>query len=57
MKTRLAPVNVKGGLFNFAVFRSVPYTLYTSSIFISYLGLYTSEIYTSRSPQVLIIAA
>jgi len=47
MKTRLAPVNVKGGLFNFAVFRSMPYTLYTSSIFLSYLGLYTSEIHPS----------
>lgn len=47
MKTRLAPINVKGGLFNFAIFRSVPYTLFTSSVFISYFGLYTSEIHPS----------
>jgi len=47
MNTRLPPINVKGGLFNFAVFRNVPYTLYTLSIFISYFGVYTSEIHPS----------
>ncbi|KAL9715553.1 hypothetical protein Ac2012v2_002213 [Leucoagaricus gongylophorus] len=49
MNTRLPPINVKGGLFNFAVFRNVPYTLYTLSIFISYFGVYTIMIYISVS--------
>jgi hypothetical protein len=44
MKTRLPPVNVKGGLFNFAVFKNIPYTLFCLSVFIAFLGMYTGEL-------------
>ncbi|KAF5347942.1 hypothetical protein D9756_010120 [Leucocoprinus leucothites] len=49
MKPRLPPVNVKGGLFNFAVFKHLPYTLYCLSIFISFLGMYTVMTFISTS--------
>lgn len=41
MKTRLPPVNVKGGLLNLAAFKSAPYTLYCLSSFANFLGFYT----------------
>ncbi|KAI3618036.1 hypothetical protein WG66_005549 [Moniliophthora roreri] len=38
---RLPPKNVKGGLFNWSLFKSVPFTIYTIGEFFTYLGLYT----------------
>ncbi|KDQ09191.1 hypothetical protein BOTBODRAFT_191236 [Botryobasidium botryosum FD-172 SS1] len=41
LRTRLPPKSVKGGLFNLRAFKSAPYSLLVSAVFISYLGLYT----------------
>ncbi|KAJ3557097.1 hypothetical protein NP233_g11828 [Leucocoprinus birnbaumii] len=49
MKPRLPPVNVKGGLFNFAVFKDISYTLYCLSVFFAFLGSYTVMTYISTS--------
>ncbi|KAI3618284.1 hypothetical protein WG66_005520 [Moniliophthora roreri] len=38
---RLPPKNVKGGLFNWSLFKSAPFTMYTMGGFFTYLGLYT----------------
>ncbi|EEB89865.1 hypothetical protein MPER_11994 [Moniliophthora perniciosa FA553] len=38
---RLPPKNVKGGLFNWSLFKSAPFTVYTMGAFFTYLGLYT----------------
>ncbi|KAK7030429.1 hypothetical protein VNI00_014173 [Paramarasmius palmivorus] len=38
---RLPPKNVKGGLFNWALFKSAPFTIYTLGALFTYLGLYT----------------
>ncbi|KAF9448296.1 MFS general substrate transporter [Macrolepiota fuliginosa MF-IS2] len=47
MKRRLPPVNVKGGLFNFAAFKSAAYTIYCISSFLIFLGLYTLLTYVN----------
>ncbi|KAF9518774.1 hypothetical protein BS47DRAFT_1325097 [Hydnum rufescens UP504] len=41
LRRRLPPKNVKGGLFNLPAFRSMPYTLYTASMCVGLLGIYT----------------
>ncbi|KAH8117270.1 MFS general substrate transporter [Phellopilus nigrolimitatus] len=49
---RLPPVNVSGGLLNLRAFKSLPYTLYTLSAFIAFLGLYTVLTYIDVSAAV-----
>ncbi|PAV23574.1 MFS general substrate transporter [Pyrrhoderma noxium] len=46
---RLPPVNVSGGLLNLRAFKSLPFTLYTISSFIAFLGLYTVLTYIDIS--------
>lgn len=41
MRTRLPPKNVKGGLFNFPVFKSFAFCLYAFACFTGFLGVYT----------------
>ncbi|KAF9519672.1 hypothetical protein BS47DRAFT_1358009 [Hydnum rufescens UP504] len=45
LRRRLPPKNAKGGLFNFPAFKNMPYTLYTASACIGFLGIYTVLIY------------
>ncbi|KXN82264.1 Riboflavin transporter MCH5 [Leucoagaricus sp. SymC.cos] len=53
LKRRLPPVNIKGGLFNFAVFKDLPYTLYCFASFMIFLGIYTVLTYVSVSAREL----
>lgn len=41
MKTRLPPRNVKGGVFNFPVFKSLAFSLYALACLTGFLGVYT----------------
>ena len=41
-------MNVSGGLLNLRAFKSLPYTLYTASGFIAFLGLYTGGCTSKR---------
>ncbi|KAJ3561118.1 hypothetical protein NP233_g10394 [Leucocoprinus birnbaumii] len=56
LKRRLPPVNIKGGLFNWAVFRDAHYTVYTLSTFMFFMGLYTVLTYVSVSAVQLGVA-
>ncbi|KAI5124365.1 hypothetical protein M0805_008969 [Coniferiporia weirii] len=49
---RLPPVNVSGGLLNLRSFKSLPYTIYTLSGFLAFLGLYTVLTYIDVSAAV-----
>ncbi|KZV62163.1 MFS general substrate transporter [Peniophora sp. CONT] len=49
LKRRLPPVKVHGGLFNFAQFKNVAFTLYTIGGLAIFLGLYTPMIYVQAS--------
>ncbi|KAA1467658.1 MFS general substrate transporter [Dentipellis sp. KUC8613] len=49
LKRRLPPVYVSGGLFNFRVFTSAPFSAYTAGGFIAFLGLYTVLTYIDAS--------
>ncbi|KXN82265.1 Riboflavin transporter MCH5 [Leucoagaricus sp. SymC.cos] len=49
MKARLPAVKAKGGLFNLAVFKDPPYTVYCLSSLIAFLGMYTFMTYVSVS--------
>ncbi|KAF9441307.1 MFS general substrate transporter [Macrolepiota fuliginosa MF-IS2] len=49
MKRRLPPAPVGGGLFNLAVFKSVAYTIYCISGFLTFLGIYTLLTYINVS--------
>jgi MCP family monocarboxylic acid transporter-like MFS transporter 10 len=42
VERRLPPVNITGGLFNLAAFKSLPYSLYCLSTLFTFLGMYTS---------------
>ncbi|KAL0576986.1 hypothetical protein V5O48_004996 [Marasmius crinis-equi] len=42
---RLPPKNIKGGLFNLAAFKFLPYTIWCASSFVTLLGLYTALTY------------
>ncbi|KAF9447969.1 MFS general substrate transporter [Macrolepiota fuliginosa MF-IS2] len=53
MKRRLPPINVKGGLFNFAAFKSVTYTIYCISAFLVFLGILTVLTYINASASQL----
>lgn len=44
VKTRLQPINVKGGLFNLAVFKSPAYTILCLSALFVFLGFYTGPV-------------
>ncbi|KAL5490237.1 hypothetical protein ACEPAI_5070 [Sanghuangporus weigelae] len=46
---RLPPVTVSGGVLNFRAFKSLPYSIYTLSGFIAFLGLYTVLTYIDVS--------
>ncbi|KAK1221521.1 hypothetical protein PQX77_015640 [Marasmius sp. AFHP31] len=46
---RLPPKNIKGGLFNPAAFKFMPYTIWTLSSFLTLLGLYTALTYIDVS--------
>lgn len=48
-KRRLPPIHVSGGLFNFKAFKYPPFTIYTASSFVSFLGLYTVLTYIDLS--------
>ncbi|KAI5987999.1 MFS general substrate transporter [Pisolithus marmoratus] len=54
---RLAPVNVKGGLLNFSVFRNPAYTIYCISGIACFLGLYTMLTYLSVSATAVGVSA
>jgi len=41
LQRRLPPKKVRGGLVNLAAFKSLPYTVYTLSAVVAFLGLYT----------------
>jgi MCP family monocarboxylic acid transporter-like MFS transporter 10 len=43
MRRRLPPVVVSGGLFNLQQFKSPAYSIYCSSGFVAFLGLYTGQ--------------
>jgi len=43
LKRRLPPVAVSGGLFNLKQFKSPAYSVYTASVFVAFLGLYTGQ--------------
>lgn len=43
LQRRLPPKKVSGGLFNLRAFKSIPYTLYTLSCIVAFLGLYTGR--------------
>ncbi|KAG0708017.1 MFS general substrate transporter [Suillus ampliporus] len=49
LKRRLPPVNVRGGIFNFKVFRNTPYSIFCISGIMVFLGLYTELTYISVS--------
>ncbi|EJD05764.1 MFS general substrate transporter [Fomitiporia mediterranea MF3/22] len=46
---RLPPVHVSGGLLNLRAFKSLPYSIYTISGFMTFLGLYTVLTYIDVS--------
>jgi hypothetical protein len=48
-KRRLPPIHVSGGLFNLKAFKYPPFSIYTASSFISFLGLYTGTFEQSES--------
>ena len=41
LRRRLPPRKVTGGLFNWAAFKSAPFTIYCASTFVNFLGIYT----------------
>jgi hypothetical protein len=41
LRRRLPPVNLPGGMLNLKAFKSAPYSVYTVSGFLAFLGLYT----------------
>jgi len=41
IKTRLPPKNLPGGVLNIRVFKSIPFSIYSSSTLIAFLGIYT----------------
>ncbi|KAF7440302.1 hypothetical protein PC9H_000646 [Pleurotus ostreatus] len=49
LQRRLPPKKVSGGLFNLRAFKSIPYTLYTLSCIVAFLGLYTVLTYIDIS--------
>ncbi|KAK7444096.1 hypothetical protein VKT23_015494 [Stygiomarasmius scandens] len=49
LQRRLPPKKVRGGLVNLAAFKSLPYTVYTSSAVVAFLGLYTVLTYIDIS--------
>ncbi|TFY76406.1 hypothetical protein EWM64_g7608 [Hericium alpestre] len=49
LKRRLPPKHVQGGLFNFKVFKSAAFTVYTAAGFVAFLGLYTVLTYIDAS--------
>jgi len=48
-RRRLPPIHVSGGLFNWKAFKYPPFSIYTASSFISFLGLYTVLTYIDLS--------
>lgn len=49
LRRRLPPIVVAGGLFNLKQFKSPAYSVYTASVFIAGLGLYTALIFIGAS--------
>lgn len=45
VRLRLPPSNVNGGLFNFAIFSNLAYTIYSLNVFIGFIGLYTGALF------------
>jgi hypothetical protein len=43
MRRRLPPIVATGGLFNLQQFKSPAYSVYTTSGFVAWLGLYTGQ--------------
>ena len=50
LRRRLPPIVVSGGLFNLKQFKSPAYSVYTASSFVAWLGLYTGQWVSIRSP-------
>ncbi|KAG1850117.1 hypothetical protein F4604DRAFT_1894599 [Suillus subluteus] len=49
LKRRLPPVDVRGGFFNFKIFRNAAYSIFCISGIMAFLGLYTALTYMSVS--------
>ncbi|KAL4256971.1 Proton-linked Monocarboxylate Transporter [Pleurotus pulmonarius] len=49
LQRRIPPKKVSGGLFNIRAFKSIPYTMYTLSCIVAFLGLYTVLTYIDIS--------
>lgn len=53
LKRRLAPRNLPGGLFNFAVFKNAAFSVYCASGFTTFMGIYTMLTYVTLSAKAI----